>query len=487
MILTENILAGIKPIQQVGPLPLQVSGIAFDSRKIKPGNVFVAEKGLTVDGHLFIDKAIEKGAKLIICEELPAHLQTEIGYWKVESSREVLGHMAHAFFDRPSEKLTLVGVTGTNGKTSVTTMLYQLFKSLGFKVGLLSTVENRVDEEVIPARYTTPDSITINELLSKMVDAGCTYVFMEASSHAIDQRRISGLQFDGTVFTNITHDHLDYHKTFKAYMEAKKRLFDDLPSSSFALLNKDDKRGPVMAQNTKANVRYFSLRRPADFKAKLLEVNFTGLYMEIGGREFYSPVLGEFNAYNLLAAYGTACLLGLSEEEVLVKLSAVKGAEGRFEPLVFPDSDAVGIIDYAHTPDALEKVLTTIDKTNKGAKKIITVVGCGGDRDKEKRPMMAKIATTYSDQVILTSDNPRTENPQTIITDMEAGVPPFGRQKVLSIINRREAIRTAARLAGTNAIVLVAGKGHEKYQEIGKEKISFDDKAELAKAFRELA
>ncbi|MEM8906481.1 MAG: UDP-N-acetylmuramoyl-L-alanyl-D-glutamate--2,6-diaminopimelate ligase, partial [Bacteroidota bacterium] len=391
-----------------------------------------------------------------------------------------LGRMSHVFFGRPSEQVQLVGITGTNGKTTTATLLYDLFSAMGYKVGLISTVENRIAGTVHAANFTTPQAIEVNTLLREMVDAGCTYVFMEVSSHAIDQRRIAGLRFRGGVFTNLSHDHLDYHKTFKAYIYAKKRFFDDLEKSAFALTNIDDRQGEVMVQNTRAKVHRYSLRKLTDFKAKIIDNSIGGLQLELAGEDFYSRLIGEFNAYNLLAVYATARLLGGEHLEVLTKLSQLKTAEGRFDYVRNQQSDILGVVDYSHTPDALEKVLTTLQQLRSGTtQQIITVVGCGGDRDKRKRPIMAKTACYYSSQVILTSDNPRSEDPEVIIAEMEAGVPKEANHKVLSITNRKEAIKTAGKLAQKGDIILVAGKGHEKYQEVKGVKYPFDDKAIL--------
>jgi UDP-N-acetylmuramoyl-L-alanyl-D-glutamate--2,6-diaminopimelate ligase len=468
-----------------GSWPVKLEKIEFDSRKVGPGSVFVAVRGTQADGHQFIGAAVAQGALAIVAEELPAARQPGVAYIQVADSAKALGWMASRFYGEPSRKLKLVGVTGTNGKTTTVTLLHELFSALGYKAGLLSTVRNKIGQSELPAAYTTPDAVAINALLREMADAGCDYAFMECSSHAIHQRRIEGLHFAGGVFTNITHDHLDYHKTFKAYIEAKKMFFDMLPKTAFALTNLDDKRGEVMLQNTRAKRYTYSLQGMASFRARLLENSLAGLQLELGGHEFFSRLIGEFNAYNLLAVYGAALLLGQDEVEVLTALSRLGAVEGRFDYVAGTKKQAIGIVDYAHTPDALEKVLNTIHQLRQGGGKIITVVGCGGDRDRAKRPVMAKVASDYSDQVILTSDNPRSEEPEAILADMQAGLPPYAAHKALSILDRREAIRTACRLAQAGDVVLVAGKGHEKYQEIKGVRRPFDDKAVLIEALAE--
>jgi UDP-N-acetylmuramoyl-L-alanyl-D-glutamate--2,6-diaminopimelate ligase len=422
-----------------------------------------------------MDQAIDKGAVAIICEKLPQELRQGTCYMQVDNAPKVLAQVAATFYGHPSKNIKLVGVTGTNGKTTTATLLYKLFTQLGYKVGLISTVENKIGEEILPTNFTTPDAVAINELLQRMINAGCEYAFMEVSSHAVDQERIGGLHFTGAIFSNLTHDHLDYHKTFKAYLEAKKRFFDELPAASFALTNVDDRNGEVMLQNTRARKYSYGLKRQADFKAKILENSFSGLHLNVNGTEVICRLIGEFNAYNLMAVYGAAVLLEADPEETLMMLSNLTTAEGRFDYLQSPDGK-IAIVDYAHTPDALEKVLITIAHLRKGTEKVITVVGCGGDRDKRKRPIMAKIACENSQQVILTSDNPRTEDAQTIIEEMEAGIPPHLKNKVLSITDRKQAIKTAVRLATKGDIILVAGKGHEKYQDIKGVKYPFDDK-----------
>ena len=467
-----------------GEREIEVDGIAFDSRLVKVNFLFIAIKGTQSDGHDFIETALKSGAKAIVCERMPALLDPAVSYIQVENSDLSLGIIASNFFDNPSSRLKLVGVTGTNGKTTTATILQRLFLALGYHAGLLSTVENRINEEVIPSTHTTPDAIKLNELLNKMVQKGCTHCFMEVSSHAIVQHRIAGLQFTGAMFTNITHDHLDYHKTFEEYIRAKKLFFDGLSSEAFALTNKDDKRGMVMLQNTKGTKKTFALKSTADFKGKLISNTFHGLEMEIDGKDIWFKQIGSFNAYNLLGVYAAAMLLGEDKEEVLTQLSNIESARGRFEQVISP-SGITGIIDYAHTPDALKNVLDTIVDLRKGNEKIITVVGCGGNRDTTKRPIMADIATRLSDKVILTSDNPRNEDPQEILKQMEGGVSITERKKVLSILDRREAIKTACNLATAGDIILVAGKGHETYQEINGVKHPFDDK-EIVKEIFEL-
>ena len=464
-----------------GPIDRTVAAIQFDSRAVAKDDLFVAVKGTQTNGHQYIDKAIEKGAGTIVAEMLPREKPQDLTFIKVKDSSEALGLIAAAFYDYPSEKLEVVAVTGTNGKTTTVSLLYDLVAQLGFKVGLLSTVENRIAQEVVPATHTTPNAVQLQALLAQMVDAGCSYVFMEASSHAIHQRRIAGIQFRGAVFSNLSHDHLDYHKTFKDYIYAKKRLFDDLPNAAFALVNIDDKRGEVMVQNTDARIYAYALKRQADFKAKILENTLTGLHLDLDGADFYGRLIGKFNAYNLLATYGVTQLLGFDKMEVLQVLSALKPAPGRFETVIQRQKNITGIVDYAHTPDAVEKVLMTIDQLKAGNGRAITVVGCGGDRDKGKRPIMAKTACALSDLVILTSDNPRTEDPDQILNEMEAGVPIDAKQKQLRIRERREAIKTACMLAQPGDVILIAGKGHEKYQEINNKRYPFDDLIELKK------
>ena len=468
----------------VGPADRSIEKIEFDSRKVNRNDVFVAVKGTQVDGHVFIQKAIDAGAAVVVCEHLPTNIIEGKTYLQVTNSAKALSEMANCYYNHPSHDIQLVGVTGTNGKTTTATLLHSLFSDLGYKVGLLSTIENKIGQKRLPATHTTPDAIALNALIAQMVEEGCDYAFMEVSSHAIHQHRVSGLHFAGGVFTNISHDHLDYHGSFKEYINAKKAFFDNLPKTAFALTNVDDKRGMVMMQNTEANILTYSLRRMADYKGRILENSFAGLHFDINGTNFYSRLIGQFNGYNLLAIYATAMQLGQDEMEVLTELSQIQTAEGRFEYIIHPEKGTVGIVDYAHTPDALEKVLSTISQIVQGASRVITVVGCGGDRDRTKRPKMAKVACDYSHQVILTSDNPRTEVPDAIIEEMEVGIPPYATNKTLSITNRKQAIKTACQLAQPGDIILVAGKGHEKYQEINGVKHNFDDKAELKAAFQ---
>ena len=466
-----------------GTTGMEVSSLSIDSRKVKPGGCFIAIKGIAADGHAYIDTAIDNGATAIVAETIPSQTREGITYIRVEDSHEAAGQIAHNFYGGPSLKTKLVGVTGTNGKTTIATLLWKLFTGLGYKCGLLSTVQNQIGEKVITATHTTPDAISVNELLDQMVKEGCAYVFMECSSHAIEQKRIAGLNFTGALFSNITHDHLDYHKTFDAYIKAKKLWFDHLPSTAFAISNADDKRGAVMLQNTSAKKYYYSLKTMAEFKGKILDNGIAGLHMMVNDKEVYFRLIGEFNAYNLLTVYGAAVLLGEDKDEVLQVLSSLDGAEGRFEYTVSRNERLIGIIDYAHTPDALLNVLATIKKLRQGNEHIITVIGCGGDRDKTKRPLMAEVACEYSDRVILTSDNPRSEDPVQILKDMEAGVNVVSRKKTISIADRKEAIKTAVSLAVKEDIVLIAGKGHEKYQEINGVRHEFDDKQVLKEVF----
>lgn len=454
---------------------LDVKGICFDSRKVQKGFLFIAVKGTQSDGHEYISRAIDLGAVAVVCEKLPSTLDEKITYVTVKSSPESLGIIASNFFENPSEKLKLVGVTGTNGKTTVATLLYKLFSALGNRPGLLSTVENRIMNEVVTATHTTPDPIQLNELLNRMVSSGCTHVFMEVSSHAIDQDRIAGLKFTGGIFTNITHDHLDYHETFENYIKAKKKYFDELGGDAFALVNADDKRGMVMLQNTKATKYTYGLKKMVDFKGKVITNSIEGLELEIGGKNVWFKLIGSFNAYNLLAAYGASVLLGKDSDEVLTGLSALEGAVGRFQ-LVLPGSRFIAIVDYAHTPDALQNVLETIAQFRTGNEQVITVVGCGGNRDKTKRPLMASIACRLSDKVVLTSDNPRDEDPMEIIKEMQAGVMPTEIRKTLVMPDREEAIKSACMMAKDKDIILIAGKGHETYQEIKGFKHPFDDR-----------
>jgi UDP-N-acetylmuramoyl-L-alanyl-D-glutamate--2,6-diaminopimelate ligase len=470
----------ILPLEYVreikGSTDVHVSGVEIDSRKCKDGCLFIALKGVESDGHQYIGKAVANGAVAVICAEYPAELDDGIVYILAKDGRELAGRVADSYYDHPSSALKLVGVTGTNGKTTVSTLMYQLFMSLGYKCGLISTVENRIGFDVIPATHTTPDVISLHQLIYRMKQSGCSHVFMEVSSHAADQRRIAGLNFTGAVFTNITHDHLDYHHTMDAYIKAKKSFFDHLDKESFAVINLDDKRGAVMVQNTIARKVTYALQIMADVKGKMLENNISGMHLQINGEDVFFKLIGEFNAYNILAVYAAATQLGVSGWEVLTVLSGLRGAEGRFEQVLQPDTKICGIVDYAHTPDALENVIQTILKIKSRKSQLITVVGCGGDRDKSKRPEMARIAAVFSDKVVLTSDNPRTENPEDILDDMEKGIPDQKVNQVLRISDRSNAIKTAVMMASPGDVILVAGKGHEKYQEINGEKFPFDDK-----------
>lgn len=477
-----ELLDGLPFTELQGSADIEISSIVFDSRKVVPGCLFIAVKGTVVDGHDFIEQAVKDGAVAVICEELPAHVTGEVDFLMVANSAEALGIAAANFYDHPSDQLKLVGITGTNGKTTTATLLYKLFIDLGYKCGLLSTVENKINEKVITATHTTPDPLTLNALLRDMVDLGCDYCFMEVSSHAIAQHRIAGLRFTGGIFSNLTHDHLDYHKTFEAYLKAKKTFFDQLPKTAFALTNVDDKNGLVMLQNTRAHKKTYGIKNMADFKVRIIEDEFNGLLLNIDGEEVWFKLVGSFNAYNLLAVYGAAMLLDQDKAKVLVSLSKLTGAEGRFDALTSPNK-VIGIVDYAHTPDAVKNVLSTIHDVRKGDAHIITIIGCGGDRDRTKRPVMAAIACDWSDKVILTSDNPRSEDPAEIIREMEAGVTGANKKKAISIVDRREAIKTACHLAKPGDIILLAGKGHEKYQEIKGVKNHFDDREELLAAF----
>ena len=475
MMLSE-ILKGVKVSTNLTN-DVAIRSICFDSRKVAEGDVFVATRGTAVDGHDFIAKAVEQGAVAVICETLPKKIAENVVYVQVADSADALGIMASNFYENPSQNLTLVGVTGTNGKTTIATLLYQLFRALGYKVGLLSTVCNYVDVEAVESTHTTPDALELNALLARMVDAGCEYAFMEVSSHSVEQRRIAGLQFRGGIFTNLTRDHLDYHKTVENYLKAKKRFFDELPKTAFALTNLDDKNGEVMLQNCVAEKKTYSLRTLANFKTRILENSFDGMLLEMNGLEVMMPFVGKFNAANLSAVFGTAVLLGFDELEVLTKLSSLKSVSGRFETI--RNEGITAIVDYAHTPDALNNVISTINDIRAGQGNLITVVGCGGNRDKGKRPMMAREAVNGSNRVILTSDNPRDEEPQDILNDMLEGVDVSDRRRVLVIADRREAIKTACVLAQRGDVILVAGKGHENYQIIKGVKHHFDDKEEI--------
>lgn len=478
----QDILYKVRLQSVNGTTDTDVKNIQIDSREISAGSAFVAITGEKVDGHNYIDKAIEMGSIAIVCQVMPSRLKEGITYIQVNNTHEAVAYMAHNFYDEPSKKLKLVGVTGTNGKTTIATLLFKLFTELGYKCGLVSTIQNQIAETIIPSTHTTPDAVSLNALLKQMADEGCTHVFMECSSHAIHQHRITGLHFTGALFSNITHDHLDYHKTFDEYIKVKKTFFDNLSENAFAISNLDDKRGTVMLQNAAAKKYYYSLKQLADFKGKILENALTGLVMMVNDKEVHFRLIGEFNAYNLLAIYGAAICLGENKEEVLRILSMLSGAEGRFDYIV-SNERIIGIVDYAHTPDALENVLATIKKLRKGYEQVITVVGCGGERDKTKRPVMAKIACDFSDRAIFTSDNPRSEDPHEILKDMEAGLNSAGKRKSIFIADRREAIKAAVSFANKEDIILLAGKGHEKYQIINGQYQSFDDKAVLKEMF----
>jgi len=459
----------------VGSLNKEVTSVAFDSRKVTKGTLFVAIAGTQVDGHNYIQFAIQKGAVAIVCSSLPAEILPEVTYIVVANTSESLGYIASNFYDNPSEKLQIVGVTGTNGKTTIVTLLFNLFIDLGYKTGMLSTIQNKINNRVLETTHTTPDALKINELLSKMVDEGCEYVFMEVSSHAIHQNRITGITYAGGIFTNITHDHLDYHKTFKEYIKAKKLFFDQLLSSAFAITNIDDKNGNVMLQNSNAKKFTYGIKNMASFKGRIIENDFEGMMMNVDGSEMYSLLSGKFNASNILAVYSTALLLEQDKEEVLVGISKLSGAEGRFD-IIRSVSGITAIIDYAHTPDALENVLTTINSIRTHNEQLITVVGAGGNRDSSKRPTMAKIASLLSNRVILTSDNPRDEDPGQILAEMRKGIDPAKKNMAMVITDRKEAIITAYNIARMGDMILIAGKGHEKYQEMNGVKYPFDDK-----------
>ncbi len=480
----KDILTNCNLLEIEGDKDIDILGIAFDSRMVAQGTMFFAVKGTQVDGHDYIVNAIESGAIAVVCEKMPKSKQEGVTYIKVDNSAYVLGMAASNFFGNPSEKLRLVGVTGTNGKTTIATLLYRLFTEAGYKCGLLSTIENIINRDVVPSTHTTPDPIELNTLLKQMVETGCEYAFMEVSSHSVAQDRIAGLHFAGGIFTNLTHDHLDYHKTMANYRNAKKKFFDCLPQSAFALTNLDDKNGAYMLQNTMARKLSYALKHDADFKGIVMESHFDGMMLKVNGTEVYTQLVGGFNASNLLAIYGAATALGFNKDELLVEISKLKGANGRFD-MVHSECGIVGIVDYAHTPDALENVLKTINDVRCHKETLITVVGCGGNRDATKRPEMAAIAVKLSDRVILTSDNPRNEDPDEIIRQMREGIAEADRRKVLSITNRHEAIRTAVALAKKGDIILVAGKGHENYQIINGTRHHFDDKEELSEAFKE--
>ena len=473
-ILDDNLI-----VQILGDRDVVINELHLDSRKVNKNDVYFAIKGFASDGHDYIESAIAKGARVVFCENTDFNFVPGVTVVKVSDTRDAMAVAASHYYDNPSEDIKMVGITGTNGKTTVATLLWQLFSRLGFKVGLISTVENKIGNEIIPSTHTTPDVINLNRLVAQMRDAGCEYVFMEVSSHAVDQKRISGIKYIGGVFTNMSHDHLDYHKTFKEYIWAKKKFFDALPSDSFVLVNEDDKRGEVMLQNTSAKKLTYALRNGASYKAKIISNGVDGLQLKIDGHEAHFRLVGEFNAYNLLSVYGTAMELGFESAEVLLHLSSITGAEGRFENIKVDGVGTIGIVDYAHTPDALDNVLNTIAKVKSSDSKIITVVGCGGDRDATKRPKMAQIAARKSDRYIITSDNPRTEDPEAILDDMEAGLDSEMKKTMLRISDRAEAIKKAVSIAGHNDVILIAGKGHEKYQDINGVKTPFDDKQVL--------
>jgi len=483
MAILSDILYKVTLRSLTGSTAVDIADVVTDSRKAAPGCCFIALRGTVVDGHDHIPAAVAGGAVAVICETLPSELVEGVTYVQVADSAEAAGHVAHQFMGEPSHNMEVVGVTGTNGKTTVSTLLYQLFTGLGYMCGLVSTVKYVIGDKEYPSTHTTPDAVSLNKLLHEMWKQGCSHVFMECSSHAIHQHRITGIRFAGAIFTNITHDHLDYHKTFDEYIRVKKSFFDGLSSDAFSISNLDDKRGTVMLQNTPASKYYYSLKSIADFKGRILDNGLSGLHMVINEQEVNFRMIGEFNAYNILAVYGTAVCMGEDKQEVLTLLSSLKGAEGRFDYIVSEKDSIIGIVDYAHTPDALINVLATIKNLKKGYEKVITVVGCGGDRDRTKRPIMGQVACEYSDKAIFTSDNPRTEDPYQILKDMEAELSVDNRRKFISIADRREAIKTAVSLAGKEDIILVAGKGHEKYQEIRGVKTPFDDKEILKECF----
>lgn len=478
----QDLLKGLDVLEQKGASSVDVTGVNIDSRQVKDGNMFIAVKGTAADGHAYIGKAIELGAKAIACEDMPEELVEGVAYIRLANTEQNVGQIATNFYGDPTSKLKLVGVTGTNGKTTIATVLYNMFREMGHKAGLLSTVCNYIDGEEIPTEHTTPDPVTLNALLARMVEAGCEYVFMEVSSHSVVQNRIGGLRFVGGMFTNITRDHLDYHKTFDNYIKAKKQFFDNLPADAFAITNVDDKNGMVMVQNTKAAVKTYSVQSPADFKAKILECHFEGMYLDINGVEVGVQFIGKFNVSNLLAVYGAAVMLGIEPREVLVAMSKMKPVNGRFEAIRSPKG-FTAIVDYAHTPDALENVLNAIHAVLDGKGKVITVCGCGGNRDKGKRPIMAQEAVKQSDKVILTSDNPRFEEPEDILKDMQAGLTEEQLADVLTIVDRRQAIKTACMLAQKGDVILIAGKGHEDYQIVKGVKHHFDDHEEVKACF----
>lgn len=478
----EDVLAKVSPIRIIGPQDVEITGVNIDSRKVKPGDLFIAISGTQTDGHQYIPKAIEQGAVAVACQHLPDQTQTGVAYILLSDTEDAVGKLATQFWGDPTKKLTLVGVTGTNGKTTIATLLYEMFRKMGFRCGLCSTVCNYIEDTPYPATQTTPDPITLNALLARMVEEGCQYAFMECSSHAIHQKRIGGLTFRGGIFTNLTRDHLDYHKTFLNYRNAKKAFFDSLPPTAFAITNIDDKNGMIMVQNTRATVKTYSQTRMADFHAKILEMDFDGMLLEINGREVHVRLVGKFNVSNLLAIYGAAVMLGREPMEVLTVMSGLGSVNGRFET-IRSQNGVTAIVDYAHTPDALENVLEAIHEVLQKRGHIITVCGAGGNRDHGKRPQMAAIAAKLSDRLIITSDNPRFEEPQAIINDMLEGLTEEDRPRTLSIVDRREAIKTAVAIAGKGDVILIAGKGHETYQDVCGVKHHFDDHEEVRKAF----
>ena len=477
-----KLVSGLNILEVKGDLERDICGVQIDSRQIKEGYLFIAVKGTVADGHNYIGKAQELGAVAVLCEKIPSDCSENVTYVRVENTEQVTGEVATTFYGNPTSQLKLVGVTGTNGKTTIATVLYEMFRKMGHKAGLISTVVNYIDGEAVPTEHTTPDPITLNALLARMVDAGCEYVFMEVSSHSVVQNRIGGLRFAGGLFTNITRDHLDYHQTFENYIKAKKTFFDRLPADAFAITNVDDKNGMVMVQNTKATVKTYSVQNPADFRAKIIECHFEGMYLDINGKEVGVQFIGKFNVSNLLAVYGAAVMLGKDEQEVLVAMSEMKPVNGRFEALRSP-SGYTAIVDYAHTPDALENVLNAIHGVLNGQGQVITVCGAGGNRDKGKRPLMAREAVKQSDKVIITSDNPRFEEPQDIVNDMLAGLDEEQMKKVIAIVDRRQAIKTACMIAQKGDVILIAGKGHEDYQDVKGVKHHFDDKEEVRACF----
>lgn len=484
----KDVLRKVKPLETIGSMETEITDVQIDSRKVKKGSLFIAERGTQTDGHVFIPAAVKNGAAAVVCETMPEEIDGNTVFVRLESTEAAAGPIATQFYGDPSRKLKLVGVTGTNGKTTIATLLYNMFRKFGYKCGLCSTVCNYIDGEAVPADHTTPDPVTLNYLLGRMTDAGCQYAFMEVSSHSIAQKRIGGLVFAGGIFTNLTRDHLDYHKTFENYRDAKKAFFDGLPKTAFAITNGDDKNGMIMVQNTAATVKTYSTRSMADFRARILEMSFEGMLLEIDGREVSVPFVGKFNVSNLLAVYGAARMLGREAMEILTTLSTLHSVAGRFETLRSP-SGYTAIVDYAHTPDALVNVLSAIHEVLKESRslesKVITVCGAGGNRDKGKRPLMAAEAANRSDRVVITSDNPRFEDPQAIINDMTAGLTAAQRRKVVTIADRREAIKAACMMADKGDVILIAGKGHEDYQEISGVKHHFDDREEVRKVFEQ--